>query len=1009
MKKCILFCLFILSALGVNAQETFTNSNPDKDFFDGKELFAQRKFAASISSFEKFINQRKNGVPDMLQEAEYYLACDAYELRKENAEDKLQSYLDKYPYTQFADKVYLMLGNVAFEGKQYNLAIASYEKADEKHLSKSEKADIAFNKGYAYIETGEYAKAKPLFKSLKGIKSKYNAAASYYASYADYALKNYDSALEGFLAIENQPEYAAFVSYYIVQIYYLQKEYDKLIPYAEKVLELNPSNANNAEVNRILGECAYQKNDFKKTIDYMKKYEKATAKVMRSDMYIMGMSYYKTDDYSNAAKQLAKVTTVKDSLSQNAYLHLGNSYIKTGNKNSARMSYSSAAAMDFDKTIKEEAAYNYTLSTFETTTPFGESIKAFESFLNDYPDSKYKDNIYENLVTVYMSTKNYEAANASLAKLKKLSPEMRDVKAYILFQMGTEQFVKGNFEQAIETFTSALSEGSPNFKSAQVYYWRAESYYRLANYDNARTDYINFLNKNGATEMAEYNLANYSIAYTYFNQKKYSEARPLFLKYITNEKNTTTATYADGLDRLADCYFIARDFVNAEKYYTQSIAKDDKNGDYASFQKAFVQGLQKKYKEKILGLQTLITNYPHSDYQDDAFYEMARAFVLLDQKKNAIDAYKILIAKFPQTPLSRKGALEIGTLYYNQNQNDEAIAAFKKVIADYPNSEETRTALETLEAIYVEQNKVDDYFAYTKSLGAGVVVSDPSREDSLTYTAAEKMYMKNNIADATASFERYIQNFCDKGHFCTAARYYLADCYYTSNKMDEALIQYKTLSTLLGNPFMETVLVRLSQIAYDKKDYQTALASFKQLQMIAEQPENINAAKIGVLRCSFLLNDTQTTITIATDILSNKSVESNLAREARFYLTKSYLLEGQKEKALPDLKLLSKDLRTASGAECKYLLANYYFEIGSDKKAEDEINDFISKGTPYQYWLARSFVLLADIYIKQGDDFQAKQYLNSLQENYTTKDTIQDLILERLDAITTRENNTIAK
>lgn len=1007
MKKRILFCLFILSALGINAQETFTNANPDKDFFDGKELFVQHKYAASLTSFERFLNTRQMGVPDMLQEAKYYVACVAYELRKENAQAVLENYLELYPYTQFEDRTYQMLGNLAFEAKKYNLAITNYEKIKTSHLSKTEKAEVSFNLGYAYIETGEYAKANPLFKSLKGGKSKYEVSATYYAAYTDYCLKNYDTALAGFLSIESTPEFASFAPYYIIQIYYMQKEYDKLTPYATKVLELNPTNSNNAEVYRILGQCSYQKNDYIQTIDYMIKYENGSKKVMRNDMYILGISYYKTNNFEHAANYLAKVTTVKDSLSQNAYLHLGSSYVKTNRKNNARMAYASAAAMDFDLAIKEEAAYNYTLSTLETTTPFGESIKAFETFINDYPNSKYKESIYENLVTAYMSSKNYVAASISLSKLKNLSPEMKNVKAYILFQVGTEQFIKGNFEEAIDIFTNALSEASPTFNSAQVYYWRGESSYRLGKFDDAQKDFTSFLSKKGASEMAEYNLANYNIAYCYFNQKNYNEARPLFSKYVSNEKNTNTSTYGDGLDRLADCYFINREFKNAEKYYTQSIEKGGKNGGYASFQKAFVQGLQKNYKGKVLGLQKLITDYPQSEYLDDAFYEMGRAFVLLEQQKNAIDAYQILISKYPQAPLARKAAFEVGMLYYNQNQNELAIEAFKKVISDYPNSEETKTALENLESIYVEQNKVEEFFSYTKSLGSAVVVTDPSKEDSLTYLAAEKMYMKNNFVDATASFERYIQNFCDNGRFCISARNYLADCYFNTEKIDEAYAQYKTLASMLGNPYMENVLVRLSQIAYDKKEYDIALTSFKQLQVIAEDPENSKAAKIGVLRCSFLTNDIQSTIATATDILSGKSVDQKLAQEARFYKTKAYLLNNEGEKALADLKLIAKDLRTPSGAECKYLLANYYAETGSDKKAEDEVTDYISKGTPYQYWLARAFVLLADIYIKRGDDFQAKQYLLSLQENYTVQDTIQDLILERLEGITLRENNTI--
>lgn len=999
------FCVFFTSQLF--AQETFTYANPNRDFFEGKEFFAQRKYSASLTFFEKFLEKAKDEKSDMLQEASFFVACDAYELRKESAEKLLQSYLKRFPYTQFEDNVNLMLGNLAFEKKQYNLALTYYQKTDEKRLSSSDAADLVFRKGYSYVENGDFAKAKPFFKSLKGKKSKYENAAAYYSAYADYSLKNYDAALDGFLAIQSQPEYSGFVPYYIIQIYYLKKDYTTLIPYAEKTLAANPNNQNNVEVYRILGECSYQNNDFDKTVSYLSKYAKASGKAQRNDMYILGVSYYKIGDYPSSTQYLSKVTTTKDSLSQNAYLHLGYGFVKQDKKNNARMAFRSASEMDFDAKTKEEAAYNYTLSTFETTTPFGESIKAFEKFLSDYPNSEYKDKISENLITAYMSSKNFEAANASLEKMKRLSPAMKDVKAYILFQLGTESYVKGEYASAIEQFTNALKIATDNYKSAQVYYWRAESYYKLEDYDNSRKDYQSFFSHKGATDFPDYNLANYGVGYTYFQQKQYKESLPLFLKYIDNEKDTKVPNYSDALDRVGDCYFSAKDLANAEKYYTKAIAEGGKDEDYAVFQKAFVQGLRKNYTGKISGLQKLIAAYPKSSYLDDSYYELARAYVLTENHEKAIETYQTLIQKFPQTPLARKASIEIGMLYDNLGKSDEAISSYKQVVANYPNSVETKTALESMEALYVEQNKVAEYIAYTKNLGEGIVVSNPSREDSLTFLAAERLYMKSNYIAATSALENYLESYCPNGHSCLTARYYLADCYYATNKLTKALEEYKTLSQMQGNSYMETVLVRLSQIAYDSKDYQTALESFKQLMQIAQEPENIQAAKIGVLRCSYLINDVSSTIQIATEILEAKSKSADLEREARFYLAKAYIQTGQSDKAANDLKLLSKDLRTPSGAESKYLLADYYFVSGNDKKSEEEVTDFITKGTPHQYWLARAFVLLADIYIKRGDDFQAKQYLLSLQSNYPTKDSIQDLIQERLDGIQERESKSI--
>ena len=64
-----------------------------------------------------------------------------------------------------------------------------------------------------------------------------------------------------------------------------------------------------------------------------------------------------------------------------------------------------------------------------------------------------------------------------------------------------------------------------------------------------------------------------------------------------------------------------------------------------------------------------------------------------------------------------------------------------------------------------------------------------------------------------------------------------------------------------------------------------------------------------------------------------------------------------------------------------------------------QINRFIETGTPHQYWLARTFILLADINIAQKENFQAKQYLLSLQSNYKAQDDIQNMIDNRLKQI----------
>jgi tetratricopeptide (TPR) repeat protein len=1008
MKKIIVLSLLtVLFSIGLKAQHTLIFTNQDALFNQGKELFSERKYAASYRSFEEYLKKTNPTQAGQIQEAKYYLVANAFEMRQEDGLIQLKNYLEQYPTTPFRDETNSMIGTLLFEKKDFVNSMIYFNQVKEDHLGNRVKINHLFNKGYACIETKDFKQALTIFKELKEMDTRYKLSATYYYAYSQYSLGNYNEALTEFLKLEDNPVYKNIVPYYIVQIYYAQKDYEKLSERTEKLLKNNPDNKNNAEIFRIAGEIAYRKGDYAKAISYLRSYEKLFPQVLRNDMYLLGMSYFETKDYLNAVLYLSKTTTEKDEMTENAYLHIGNSYVRLFDQTNARLAYEASLRTNFNKTVREEALFNYALSSYETTTAFGESVKAFEQYLAEFPDSKYTDKAYDYLATVYMTSKNYDAAYQSILKIKSPNAKLIETKQYLLYQLGTEAFTQNKPDQAIDYFSQSLQSSSIGLYSAECLYWRAESYYRTKRPELTIIDLKAFFNNPHSRSSINKVTADYALGYAYFTKKSYSEALNWFLKYVDAEQNDEATTYADALNRIGDCYFNARSFAKAQAYYSKAASVSPNTADYALFQAAYVSGLQKNYTGKITKLESLISQYPKSEYTDDALYQEGRAYLMMENNAKAIETYQRLLETQPTSDLARKAALETGMIYFNMKDYDRAISSYKNVIATYPGTEESFTALESLETVYVDTNNVLAYLAYTKTLGLKISNSTAIREDSISYIASEKQYMNASYPQAIVGMQSYLAKFCPGGRYCTMAQYYLADSYYRTEDKVNALKAYMEILKITGNQYTEEATMRCAEITYDQKDYASALTYFKQLQTIGQTAENKNIGRLGVLRCSNFLKDYQTTITIVTEIMSDPHSNGDLKQEALYNRAKAYLAINKLDEAAADLKVLAADTRNVNGAEAKYLLATVYFEQGKMTEAEAEVMDFAKKNTPHQFWLARSFVLLADLYIKQNNDFQAKQYLISLQKNYTVADEIQTLITDRLSAISLREKQTI--
>ena len=991
---CALICC---TPIITSAQTSEKITSPVNLYKEGRNLFLQKNYAAATPPLKAFIRQEPNA--SLREEAEYMLVCSAYELKDKNSITLLRNYLEKYPDTPYANRIYALLAAGYFYEEKYDEALALFNSAQLDLLGNEERADMTYLLATCYLKTGNVKEAAIWFETLKASSKKYDNDCAYYISYIRYTQKRYDEALKGFLPLQDNPKYKALVPYYIAEIYAIRKNYDKAEIVAQNYLSAYPQNEHAAEMYRILGDASYHFRKYHEAINAFESYLERDASPRRDALYMLGLSYFQTGVYSKAAETLGEVTGTNDALTQNAYLHMGLSYLQLAEKNKARMAFEQAAASNADMKIKEQAAYNYALCIHETSySAFGESVTVFEKFLNEFPNSQYTEMVSNYLVEVYLNTRSYEAALKSIERIAHPGTRIMEAKQKILFQLGTQAFANASFEQAIDYFNQSVAIGQYNRQTkADALYWRGESYYRLNRMTEAARNFREYLQLTEQTNNEMYALANYNLGYTAFHQKDYAQARNWFLKYIQLEKGENRTALADAYNRIGDCFLNERNFDEAKHYYAQAESMNASSGDYSFYQLALVSGLQKDYSGKITLLNRLAGKYPTSPYVINALYEKGRSYVLMNNNNQAIASFKELLSRYPESPISRKAAAEIGLLYYQDGNYDQAIDAYKLVINKYPGSDEARLAMLDLKSLYVDMNRIDEFAALAASM-PGNIRFDASEQDSLTYIAAEKIYGRGRIEEAKNSFNKYLQTF-PEGSFSLNAHYYLCLIGKEQKNYDMILLHSGKLLEYPDNPFSEEALIMRAEVQFNLQQFADALASYKMLKEKATTADRRLLAETGMLRCAHLIKDDAETIHAATALLAEAKLTPELANEALYYRAKSYMNQKADKKALADLQTLAKDTRNLYGAEAKYLVAQQYYTAGEYAAAEKELLDYIERSTPHAYWLARSFVLLSDVYMAMDKKLDARQYLLSLQQNYHANDDIEGMIESRLEKL----------
>ncbi|MBC8051826.1 MAG: tetratricopeptide repeat protein [Sphingobacteriaceae bacterium] len=984
-----LLCLFISVVSLAQQTEWFTLNQAYKT---GIELFDKGKYAAASEQFSKVeqVNTAPSTQPvdnrqvSLLKEnAQFYQAVCALRLENQNAESLFLRFIREFPASANTKSAYFYVGSFYFEKKNYEKAIEWFKQIDANSLTSKESAEYRFKLGYSYFETKNYTAAEPIFAKLKDQNTPYTESAIYYYAYLNYLDADYKTALREFERLKDSKTYQASYPYYISALYFLDKRYDDVIRYTIPAIETIDAKYK-ADMYRIVGATYFAKADYKTSVNYYQKFQDLDKGKTQNnqDSYQMGYAYLKLENPKRAITELEKMEA-PDVFYQHGMLVLGDAFIRTGNKQSARNAFFRASKMDFDLALKEEGLLSYAKLSYELEF-HSVALDAVQAYLKTYPRSSKLNEAKTLLGQVLLSTKNYRAAVDILETIPNKTDQTREVYQRVTYYRGLEFYNERAFENSISMLMRSINNPLDSEIEALATYWLGEAMFEVRKYGESVETFEKFLTLPAARNTENFNFANYALGYSAFQNDNYTKSANYFQKFLSgNEKDRNTIN--DATLRLADSYFVIKNYAQAMAQYNKIIAWNAQGEDYALFQRGMIQGLQNQNDAKISTHQSLLSQFPSSNYADDATFEIGYTYFVKSDYASATSGLDNLITKYPRSSYVPRALVTIGLIHYNQDKDTEALEAFQRVVKEYPTTDEAKLALESIKNIYLDKSDADGFLAYANGTSIGNLST--AEQDNITFQAVNNRFLKAEYQGAFEAVNAYFDKFPKPIHE-KHAKFIRAESLVKINRPEEAIPDYNFILNDWTSEYTERSLISISKLYLNQKKYNEAVVYLKKLELTSEYKSNYGFAVNNLMEAYSQMGMPDDALKYVAIVRGFDKASAEDKFRAGLYAGKAYLAKGDTATATKEFVDISTKTTTVVGAEAKYNVALLQYSKGDFKTSQKTAFELINKMPSHDYWVAKSFLLLADNYVALKDTFQAKSTLQSIISNYEGDDDI---------------------
>ncbi len=744
------------------------------------------------------------------------------------------------------------------------------------------------------------------------------------------------------------------------------------------------------------------------------------------DVRVPNALYYEAQSLLNAAHyadavnrlDLFRTNYPNHPLAYEARLSLGKFYYETEQYEEA---------ISFFHTIESEGSSTETsaLALFwmaESANQLDRPARALE-YLNklivNYPEAEVAPSALYSIAYTHVRAKEYTEAAQAFERLSNRYPGS-EFTTNLGLALAEVYYELGEYRRVVAEVNDRLGQLSEDARE-RAYFILAESHNQLRQSDQAILNYRRFLEGNESSPY--YRRAQYGLAWNYHFEKAHQWAADEFQKVHTgfDDELAQKALYYEAVNRKLE----GRS-VDAERLLETNVQKWKSGSmrEAALYELAMTKYELRKWDEANLTFAQLLSDYPESQFADEARTMYGNTFIALGNFDSALGTFDEAIRRDAVDSRIRDEILfQKAWLLYRNDRFAESKSAFLAMHEDNSNPDRAAESLFWAAESAFQLNQLQE----SRQLLSNYLNDYPTGKhvNAAYYSLGWTQFKAGEFEGAIGNFRRFLDRYTDESSaipYKSDATMRLADSYFALKRYDEAINAYQQLgeagadytlyqigkanansgrtanavttfrSLVDGYPqseLREEAMYSIGEAQFQEGSYLDAVASFQQL--VSAYPNDPLAAKAqyAIGDAQFNSGDMESAVISYRRVLDNYPT-SPVAADAAASLQYTFIALGDEERADQEIEdFARRNPNSPIVDQLRFKQAEVKFQSGRIDEALADFQQFIRTAKTDDL-LPDAYYFVGTIYLDREQMTEAESYLRQVVDRYPSSPRAAD-------------------